>query len=461
MDDYTTLFNILNSLYDEVNGYDFYKDIFPYNESMGKMSKNYTQPNAIYLYEDEKDEGTRRTLRRRIMLNDTWYDDYVNFVENNSMALCSGLSYRGRVNQSGNAQQMNAMIFDLDGVGENEIKNLLMRFGKEVKYRTLPQPTYLVISGDGIHIYYVFKKPIDLYPNIKIQLKSLKYDLTFRIWEYKGTSKKKEIQRQGINQTFRMVGSINNKHGTVLRAFKVGDKIDISYLNQYVIDKKNIVDLDKPFHPSKITREQAKVLYPEWYDRVVVKKIKLPKKWDIKDKVNGPDPYALYHWWIRQLDKIKGGHRYYFFMCMVIYAVKCDVPLSKLKKDMLDIFDEVASITHDNPLILKDIESALEVYSRDFYNFTIDDIVALTDVKIEKNKRNGRKQKDHIKLMNFIRDEINNNKDWRNKNGRPTKKNVVLQYRKDNPAASKAECIRDTKLSKVTVYKYWNDKEIE
>ena len=43
-------------------------------------------------------------------------------------------------------------------------------------------PTFLVLSGNGLHLYYVFKEPIDLYPNIKVQLKSLKYDLTFRIW---------------------------------------------------------------------------------------------------------------------------------------------------------------------------------------------------------------------------------------------------------------------------------------
>ena len=45
---------------------------------------------------------------------------------------------------------------------------------------------------------------------------SLKYDLTFRIWEYKGTSQLKAIQYQSINQGFRMVGSINAKYGTEL-----------------------------------------------------------------------------------------------------------------------------------------------------------------------------------------------------------------------------------------------------
>ena len=31
------------------------------------------------------------------------------------------------------------------------------------------------------------------------------------------------------------------------------------------------------------------------------------KKWDIAGKVHGDDPYALYHWWLRQIGEIKGG----------------------------------------------------------------------------------------------------------------------------------------------------------
>ena len=52
---------------------------------------------------------------------------------------------------------------------------------------------------------------MDLFPNIKVQLKSLKYDLTFRMLEYKGASKLKAIQYQLINQCFRMVGSLNKQ----------------------------------------------------------------------------------------------------------------------------------------------------------------------------------------------------------------------------------------------------------
>ena len=197
----------------------------------------------MYLYRDEQSEDKK--LRRRKMYNDTWEQDYMEFVEGNSLTLCSGLAYRRKENRLENAQRMYALIFDLDGVGLAELRNLFLRFGGDPeRVRRLPMPTFLVLSGTGLHIYYVFQQPIDLYPNIKIQLKSLKYDLTFRLWEYGSTSQVKAIQYQSINQSFRMVGSINDKHGTELVAFRTGERVTLDYLNAYA-KPENRVDVNK------------------------------------------------------------------------------------------------------------------------------------------------------------------------------------------------------------------------
>jgi hypothetical protein len=224
---YIRVKDILSSKYEEVDGYEFYKYIFPNNQRVGELAEDYSKPNAIYLYRDEYEENPRRTYRRRIMLKDTWEKDYMEYVEGNPKTLCSGIAYRDRTNRLKNAQHMNALIFDLDSVGENEIKNLLLRMSMKPGYRTLPKPTFIVMSGTGLHIYYVFDRPIELYPNIKIQLKSLKYDLTFKMWEYKATSQEKQIQYQSINQGFRMVGSINDKYDLPVIAFKTGDRVSV------------------------------------------------------------------------------------------------------------------------------------------------------------------------------------------------------------------------------------------
>ena len=427
-ENYRGCYEYLSAQYPEVGGYEFYKELFPDNENSGERHTDFSHPNAVYLYRDEQSEDKK--LRRRKMYNDTWEQDYMEFVEGNSLTLCSGLAYRRKENRLENAQRMYALIFDLDGVGLAELRNLFLRFGGDPeRVRRLPMPTFLVLSGTGLHIYYVFQQPIDLYPNIKIQLKSLKYDLTFRLWEYGSTSQVKAIQYQSINQSFRMVGSINDKHGTELVAFRTGERVTLDYLNAYA-KPENRVDVNKPFSPSKMTRAEAREAYPEWYERVVVRGEKGRKKWDIAGKVHGDDPYALYHWWLRQIGEIKGGHRYFFLMCLAIYAYKCGVSKQQLRQDMKEAFDDLQMVKHENALTEEDIRSALEAYDKEYYNFTISDIEALTDVRIERNKRNGRSQKEHLKRARAVQEVDYPGGTWRRKGAEAKKelKKLIDKY---------------------------------
>ena len=452
--DYHECYQYLSAQFSEVGGYEFYKELFPHNENTGETDrKDYSKPNAIYLYRDKEWKDGRRP-RRRIMLSDTWEQDYMECIECNSLTLCSGLVYRGKSNKLSHAQRMNALIFDLDGVGIDELQNLFLRFGGEPeRVRRLPMPTFIILSGTGLHVYYVFREPIDLYPNIKVQLKSLKYDLTFRMWEYKATSKLQAIQYQSINQCFRMVGSINDKHGTRLVAFRTGERVTLEYLNAYA-KPENRVDINRPFSPSKMTLEEAKEAYPEWYERVIVNGDKRRKQWDIAGKVHGKDPYALYHWWLKQIGSIKGGHRYFFLMCLAIYAYKCGVPKKQLRQDMQIAFTDLQMVKHENALTEEDIKSALEAYDKEYYNFTISDIEALTDVRIEKNKRNGRKQEQHLRLA---RGQLAILKEMgETSQGRPSAQKRVWEWRKQNPNGKKADCHRDTGLDPKTIRKWWD-----
>ena len=450
--DYQDCYEYLSAQFEEVGGYEFYAELFPDIESSGELHTDFSHPNAVYLYRDEE----KKRERRRIMLKDTWEQDYMEYVEENPLTLCSGLVYRGRSNKLEHAPRMNALIFDLDGVGLGELRNLFLRFGGDPeKLRRLPMPTFLVLSGTGLHVYYVFREPVDLFPNIKVQLKSLKYDLTFRMWEYKGTSKLKEIQYQSINQCFRMVGSINDKHGTRLVAFRTGERVTLDYLNDYA-KSENRVDVNKPFRPSKMTRAQAKEAYPEWYERVVVNRQKGRKKWDIAGKVHGSDPYALYHWWLRQIGRVEGGHRYFFLMCLAIYAYKCGVPKKQLRQDMKKAFTELQKVKHENVLTEDDIRSALEAYDKEYYNFTISDIEALTNVRIDRNKRNGRKQELHLRLA---RGQLAILKDAGERSqGRPSVQEQVHSWRQQHPDGTKSQCKKETGLSYPTIRKWWDSK---
>lgn len=113
-------------------------------------------------------------------------------------------------------------------------------------------------------------------------------------------------------------------------------------------------------------------------------------------------------------------------MCLSIYAYKCGVPKKQLRQDMRQAFEDLQKVKHENVLTEDDIRSALEAYDKGYYNFTIADIEALTDVRIEKNKRNGRKQEQHEKIMNAIRDIEHPNGSWRNISGRPSVRDRFL-----------------------------------
>lgn len=427
--------------YEKFDGFKFYNYIFPNRENSGEINFDYSKPNPVYLFRD----FDNKKIKRRIMLNDTFSDEYVKFVEKNNLALCGGLSYRGNTNRLEHSQHMNALIFDLDEVGFLELEHFFKYFEK---FNFAPRPTFLVLSGKGLHVYYVFENPIELFPNIKLQLKSLKYNLTPKIWYYGGTSKNKNIQYQSINQSFRMVGSINEKHGNEIIAFKVGEKVDLEYLNSFA-EEKNRVDIKKRFKPSKYTLEEAKIKFPQWYEKTILNGEKYKSKWHIKRD--------LYEWWKTKIDLIEGGHRYFYLMCLAIYAYKCDVSKKELKIDMWKIFTELKTKKHFNEFTKFDVISALESYDKGLANFTIKDIEYLTNVRIDRNRRNGRKQNEHLKLARFAQKLNYPNDEWRQGNGRPSKEKEVQEWQKLHPNGTKADCHKDTKISRQTIHKFWQN----
>ena len=142
-ENYRGCYDYLSAQFEQVGGYEFYKELFPDNEVYGMNCKDFSHPSAVYLY-----RGEDQKLHRRKMYDDTWEQDYMDFVERNSLTLCSGLSYRRNKNRLEYAQRMNALIFDLDGVGIGELRNLFLRFGGDPeRVRRLPMPTFLVLSG--------------------------------------------------------------------------------------------------------------------------------------------------------------------------------------------------------------------------------------------------------------------------------------------------------------------------
>ena len=152
------------------------------------------------------------------------------------------------------------------------------------------------------------------------------------------------------------------------------------------------------------------------------------------------------------------GHRYYTMMCAAIYGNKCDIPREEVYKDIVKLgkeLDKISPTDGSNNITALDVIDALKAYVPTYYTYPINEIVYYTRIQIEKNKRNGRPRSVHVKIMNSTRDILHPNGEWRNKDGRPSKQDEVQAWRVAHPDGTKAACIRDTGLSKPTVYRWW------
>lgn len=428
----------LSKHFEEISPKEFYRNIFQNGELQEHGVYGDHRYNAIAVELADK-------IRRYTLTDDLEVLDQL--LQSENFIIISPISYVGKSRSSENARMMYALAIDLDGV--NREINMIDLFHQIYKIEHLPKPTYTVISGSGLHLYYVFEQPIPLFKNVVEQLTRLKNDLTRKIWNGWVTDLNEKVQYQSIFQGFRLVGGVT-KSGSRTKAFVTGDRVTVEYLNEFVFDEKNQV---KEFsYKSNLTLEEAKKKYPEWYNSRIVEK-KPKGTWTCKRD--------LYDWWLKRLYEIKEGHRYYGVMCLCIYAKKCGITREELEHDAFGLVDRLDILTTDeeNHFTREDVLCALELYNDNYITFPIDTISQLTDIPIEKNKRNYRKQDVHLKIARATRDILHEN--WRENNGRPKgkskQKDIIQEWQHNNPHGRKSDCIRDTGFAKSTVYKWWND----
>lgn len=438
----------------ELEPIEAYKKIFRLGEGYIQRAGEYSQKpepikgNPIAYYIEHKGD---KSGHFRIMLEDR-FDHDLKILQKAHFAILNGLTYYGRKNVSEHQDRCFALIFDIDGV----LDVTLPRLFHMADVGLIPMPNLVALSGHGLHLYYIFDEPLQLYPETKVQLKSLKYELTRKLW-YDRLSVDEHVQQQGINQGFRPIGG-RTKTGKRVRVFETRQqKWTIEALNGFV-DADHQVEPQKVYKTPKVSIEMAKKKWPEWYEEVV-EESQPRRRWKTEEKVHGDNPHALYDWWIR---KVKDGasyhHRYFCVMCMYIYGVKNGISKEKVTQDALDLlpfFNGISEEAVQDPFTEDDIKSASDCYDLRFATFPIKDIEKVSDIPIRKNKRNNRGRATHVKVMTAVRDALYPDGEWRNKKGAPTKKEAVETYAIKHPGASPTQAARDLGISRPTVYKWW------
>lgn len=382
--------------------------------------------------------------------------------------ISSPITYVGKRRTARNARYLYALAFDLDGVGMDQIRDLLYQMSGNV----IPTANIIVNSGNGLHLYYLLRKPVALFDNAKKILGKIKRHLTRHLWN-QYTSTIEQPQYQGIFQGFRVPGS-RTKRGEIITAYYNRD-CPLHTIEELcrgwvstgdpgsLVTKEEWTMLDTGKYSSdRNTLRRAKELWPEWYDKVIVR----------GERATGTykTHRGLYDWWLRRLrnplEPVMVGHRYFCLLALAIYAIKAGVSEEELRRDaysLVEQFDKLTK-TDDNHFTEVDAEDAIKAYKEQYCTFPRDSIAHMTGLPIKANKRNGRPQAEHLARARAVQEVDYPNGQWINREGRPVavpenSKHCakVREWRYNNPNdTNKSRCARETGLSRPTVHKWWD-----
>lgn len=461
----------LERWFDEVEPREFYRGIFPSGsfqrrgEYRGPGTDAWGYNGILVSVTNRKKADGSPFIKRYTVTDDLEVIDQVGRTDD--FCLMSPISYVGLERTAANARYFYAFAVDLDRlrIKDGRPLGLINLWERHVELLgRIPKPTYIVSSGTGLHLYYVLTEPVALYREAARLLQDIKRDLTTIIWDdtIVDITSVQDIQQEGIYQGFRVPGTIT-KRGDRARAFLTGDKVKLEDLAEFTSffrtdrarNEKKIVNIKK----KPLTLAKAKELYPEWYER----------------RIEREEPRAVWHtsrrvyeWWKVQIRRgAVVGHRYYCIMMLAIYARKCSmydpkhnpdpVTREELERDAFGFLDfmEDKTDSEDNHFTEGDILDALEAYDDKWITYPRRSIEYKSGIRINANRRNGRKQEEHIKRITTLRDMDYPDGSWRDGNGRKPKREIVQEWRLLHPDGRKADCIRETGLSKPTVYKWW------
>ena len=431
----------------EVSPYAYYRDMFPEGSFEMENHIGERRPNGLASVLDDPEKQGRKY--NRIIFDDlAMIDELMDRVE---FVVVPPIGYSGRRRLSKFAYCFYGMCIDLDDVGVSEIRDLLY----QMQNKLLPQASYIVNSGTGLHVVYLFEEPVPALPQYFESMGKLKERLSDMIWN-QYTSRDKNKQYQGIFQGYRMVGSQTKiSEACRVTAYKSGEKVTLHYLNQFVSEEDQCVFNDLSY----TSREEAKEKWAEWYQRRIIERQPIGNyKLTEQEKVRRRAWYEAWKERIRQ--GAYDGNRHYCIGVLFNYGMKAEISQEEVLEDALGLVPYLNGLTEkeNNEFTEDDVYSAMIYYDRKYIKMGRRGIQKMTKIDIGETKRNGRNRKDHVKLMNFVRDEINGNKNWRNKDGRPkgsgTKEELVRTYMTAHPEATVTEIARALNISRPTVYKW-------
>ena len=303
-------------------------------------------------------------------------------------------------------QSTSCLYIDLDHVAAKQLRRFCDAdfFGH--------RPTYLVNSGNGVHLVYVLQEPVQTYNWAKKLLKRIHRALltVFRQHHFDADLK------TGISHAYRIVGSLT-KLGQVCRAYWVGGCMTIEALTRSVG-----VTWARPQKP----------VYP-----------------GVKSVRASYAPHAKRSFYAYLVEKIaertQEGHRYTALFALTCVGYKCGMALEAISEDVMYLAAVLG-------LPQREAKHALEVCNpekaRTVRAATLEDWLGWSFDR--KTKRNGRTRKEHLAKVAADRTTASRRRVW-----------ACL---KEAPMATISELARKLSITRRTAAKYfheWMDRLLE
>ena len=331
------------------------------------------KPNPIILAIDADSEGYART-RRYILFRSDWKAK-LHTAQSAQFAIMSPLAYFGKKNTLSTSGMAYGIAIDLDGV----TKETLQAFMGPAMYtdNTYPLPNIISVSGNNVHLWYCFARPLNLTRLCKNYLKFIKYSISAVVWN-KFTSVDDKIQFGSINQGMRIFNSPSKIRGISTKCFAVNTKYKwelfgkhslSSFVNDYT-DEIVLKHMDKPQLPEiagvddygkpRVTWEQAKERWPEWAEEVE----KAEKEGRPRQIKGWKTSRNLYDFWLKKIElNPYVGTRYFRVWGLACIACKARISFDELRSDAEKLqvyFDFIGQ--PKAPFTIKDMEDALQGY---------------------------------------------------------------------------------------------------
>lgn len=417
-----------------------------FNNKSILLSKLYTQLSP-YEFVDEvwKNPDKLMLIFEEDMYREMEYDEAFDIWVHRDDVYVSPCSFFQGCYLTKTVNEVFAFVIDVDNITAAGLEQVI----KNQLDNTIPLPSYIVNSGGGVHLYYVFNKPIPYFHANRLLLKQM-YN---RLWYVCDMNISCRVDKTGIIQPFRPPGS-RTKLGQTAAAYQVsGDWNPISLMKRLGIE------------PDEETGELPKISYwdPMGYKRDKKKKVKQ------RAATGGNASPKFYDYcYERILKKTREGHRYLSMYALAVVAYKTRTPKERLESDLQFLWEKFNATGSE--MKRKELDKALKGYSPVREKVTSQTLEEWFGWEFPRNSvvRKGNDQKTHLAIARFTRDlkMLQQGRKWTDGNGRPkgakdkdprkTKQQQVQEWRLANPEGKKADCIRETGISKPTVYKWWD-----